>query len=358
MKIAPLVCAVLALAITTARADTVALRPDHPERYTVVKGDTLWDISARFLKDPWQWPSVWNNNEQIKNPHLIYPGDVLVLQYVNGKPQLTLLRNEKREPAPMPATETTETGPTLPVTRLEPEVRASSIAQAIPTLDPATIGPFVTDALIVGQDELDKAGYVAAGFDHHVALGNLSRFYARGLGKDPADRYRIFRPGKALRDPDSGKLLGYEAMYLGQAKLLTPGDPSRLEVVTATQEILPGDRLLVAPKTPFLPYYQPHPPAKVVHGRILTAVNGVSEFGTNTIVTINLGRDAGLDEGTVLRVMRHAGTAIDPVTHDAFTLPDEQSGLLMVFKVFDRASYGLVLSATRPMHLLDVVQTP
>lgn len=360
---------VLALSLLSAAAfaDTVQLHRDHPDRYTVVKGDTLWDIASRFLRDPWQWANVWNKNEQIRNPHLIYPGDVIILNMVDGEPSLTVIRNEKllppgadgqvRNVASMP-----QSGPpdyvSSSATKVQPQVRSESFESAIPTIKPSAIAPFLTQPLVVGKNELKRAGYVTIGLDNRVALGSFSQFYARGLGKEQKERYSIFRPGKALKNPDSGEVLGYEATFLGDARLLEPGDPAKLEVVTVKQEILPTDRLLVAPDSVPLPYYYPRPPQKNVNGRILSALNGVAEFGPGTVVSISLGQRDSMEEGHVLRIMRHAGTHRDPITQKRYKLPDEDSGLVLVFRTFEKVSFGIVMNANRPIHLYDTVKTP
>jgi nucleoid-associated protein YgaU len=358
-------------AATPLWADDVQLAPNHPERYTVVKGDTLWDISARFLKDPWRWASVWKINQQIKNPHLIYPGDIIVLTYVDGQPQLSVLREEK--PAPTVAGEAPAETPAgaesareaitpaphgMNVVKLTPKARVESLADAIPTISPGAIVPFLTQPLVVGKRELEKAGYVTTGLDDRVALGDGSEFYARGLGKNPVEFYQVFRQGPALRNPDTGELLAYEAMYLGDATLLKEGDPAKLVVTSVKQEIVPTDRLLAAPQRASLPYYYPHSPDKDVHGRILSAVNGLVEFGPNTIVAISLGEREGMQEGHVLRIMRHAGQHKDPVTNRFYKLPDEETGLLMIFRVYEKVSYALIMNAERPVHIHDAVKTP
>ncbi len=368
---------VLAMILATTApvwADVVQLAPNHPDRYIVVKGDTLWDISTRFLKDPWRWASVWKINQQIKNPHLIYPGDVIMLTYdAEGRPQLSVLRDEKAvpttgaapapapAPASVPAVEPTDTSPApagMSVVKLSPKARVESLSNAIPTIRPDAIVPFLTQPLVVGKRELEKAGYVTIGLDSRVALGDNSEFYARNLGANPVEYYQVFRPGKALHNPDTGELLAYEAMYLGDATLLKAGDPSKLVVTTVKQEIVPTDRLLAAPKRASLPYYYPRAPEKQVHGWILSAINGLAEFGPNTIVALSLGEREGMQEGHVLRIMRHAGKDKDPVTGKFYKLPDEETGLLMIFRVYEKVSYALIMNASQPVHLLDVVQTP
>lgn len=341
-----------------ARADSIALRADHPERYTVVRGDTLWDISSRFLRDPWRWAEVWNRNAQIKNPHLIYPGDVVVLTYVDGKPELGVLRETKVDPSGLTPVTVQESLSSGPVVKLVPTVRPEALEKPVPTLSPDIIGPFLSKPMVIDQAELKGSGYITGGLEGRVLLGSFSRIYVRGLGADPAPSYQIFRPGKALRDPDTREVLGYEVAYLGEARLLEGGDPSKLEIVSVKQEILPGDRLLRTPSDTALPYYQPRAPEKRVYGRILAAHNGVSEIGPNGVVALNLGRRDGLEEGHVLRIMRHEGRHRDPVTRKRYALPDEESGLLIVFRAFDKVSYALVVHATRSIRIHDAVQTP
>ncbi len=314
-------------------ADVVQLRPDRPERHVVVKGDTLWGIASRFLTDPWRWAGVWKINEQIRNPHLIYPGDVVVLRIVDGKPELT-------------------------VERLEPKVRVESLVQPIPTVPYTAIAPFLNQPLIVGRHELERAGYVTAGLDARTALGSNDEFYARGLGQNPPEHYQLFRPGRPLTDPDTGEILAYEAHYLGDARLLKSGDPSKLQVTRVRQEIGPTDRLLKAPREVSQPHYFPHAPKKPLFGRILSATLGLREFGPMSVVAINLGAREGMEEGHVMRIMRARTRARDPLTRGPYVVPEEESGLLMVFRVFERVSYALVMDATRPIHIYDAVRTP
>lgn len=348
----------IVLGATAAYADEVQLTPDHPERYTVVKGDTLWDIAARFLKSPWHWPRIWRINEKIRNPHLIYPGDVVVLRYVDGKPELTVLRREKMPGAPPPSAGAGAPSATLTSTRVSPRIHSEPLDSAIPTIPPNAIVPFLTQPLAVGADELERAGYVTIGLDDRIALGNRSEFYARGLKDNPAEYFQIFRPGRALKHPDSGELLAYEATYLGDAQLIQGGDPSKLVVTSVTQEILPTDRLLASSGRAALPYYFPRAPGTAVNGRVLSALNAVEEVGPFTIVALSVGQREGIEEGHVLRVMRHVGTHKDPVTRDRYRLPDEESALVLVFRTFEKVSYALVMNATRPVHVLDAVTVP
>jgi len=363
-------------------ADELKLRDGHPDRYVVVKGDTLWDISAKFLESPWNWPKIWNVNPEVKstkdgtrvfdNPHLIYPGDVLVFR--NGK----LVRETVAE-VPTGETSATYSGeePGVSVTReefgqrrkldtgyagrtvrLRPKVRKESLDEAIPTIPPEAIAPFLNTPLVVGRTELKQAGYITVGVDERLIIATGSEFYARGLSDPHATDYKIFRQGSALKNPETGRVLAYEAIYLGEAKVVRPGDPAKMEIVSVKKEILPKDRLLVATAKQALPYYQPRPPKKNVRGFILASDDAVSEIGPNTVVAISLGREDGVEEGNVLRIMRHIGKQRDPVTKSSYKVPDEQSGLLLVFRSHEEVSYGLVMQAQRSIHLFDTVVTP
>jgi len=369
----------LTMASAPTKADVLELQPDHPDRYVVVKGDTLWDIATKFLKSPWHWAKIWKINTQIANPHLIYPGDVILLRWVDGQPELTVLRKEQPEQAPpeepakvtvvegtddsitVGAEEPEATGPRKSIgnrEKLRPRVRSESIEAAIPTIRPEAIGPFLTRPLVVTNDLLEDAGYVAIGLDERRALANGSVFYARDLQNKKDEYYYIFRQGRELRAESTGKVYGYEAVYLGDAKLIRFGDVSKLVVSSVALEILPGDRLLPSEKAPPLPRYQPHAPAKKVRGEILLAKNAVGEFGPLTVVAVNLGTDQGMEKGHVLRIWRFGGKTRDPLNGSFFDLPDEESGILLIFKTFEDVSYGLVMRADGPLKVGDVVTTP
>ena len=378
----------LVLPASGLRAEELKIRDGHPDRYTVVKGDTLWDISAKFLDNPWLWPRIWNVNPQVEskhatakdgtraldNPHLIYPGDVLVFrdgklmretgvveappeEIVSGTttgadPGVSVRREEQGERRAMTS------GYVGRTVRLRPKVRKETLETAIPTIPPEAISPFLTKTLVVGRTELRDAGYVTVGREGRLIMGSGSEFYARGLADSKVEEYQVFRQGGPLRDPDNGKLLAYEATYLGEARLVKYGDPAKLVVTSIHREILPTDRLLVAPRKQSLPYFQPKPPKTDVHGWIIAADEAVSEIGPNVVVAISLGRKNGVDEGTVLRIMRHAGKARDPVTTRRYQLPEEQAGLLMVFRSHEDISYALVMQANQAIHLFDAVITP
>ncbi len=314
------------------------LRPDHPQRYTVQQGDTLWGIAARFLKDPWRWPEIWQRNAAIKNPHLIYPGDVLVMNMVAGSPELKVLRRK--------------------VVKLSPAIYTEPLEAAIPTIPPSAIQSFLSSPLVVEKGGLRDAGHVAIGSDGKIALGAYSILYARGLPESDAKFYRILRPGKRFVDPVNGEFLGQQAIHVGDARMLTPGETARMEVVRSHGEVSPGDQLIPAPDDIGLPYYTPSAPEHDVRGFIIDAPGGVAEVGPLSVVVISVGTRENVESGHVLRILRDAGLARDPVTRETFRIPQEESGLLMVFRAFEKVSYALVMKAVRPIHVLDVVETP
>lgn len=322
-------------------ADEIALNPDHPDRYVVVKGDTLWDISAMFLHDPWLWPEVWYVNPQIENPHLIYPGDVISLVYVDGKPRLQIRRGPQ-------------------TIKLSPTARATRIDEAIPTIPVDAIRQFLTQPLVVGEHELDNAPYVVDSPDEHIVTGAGDRVYVRGMDSPEYARYSLFEKGDAFTDPQTGEILGYEAQYLGEARLQRFGDISTMALTRTTREISKGDRLLPILDEEIHTTFLPHPPASPVDGQIISVVDGVSQIGQYQVVVINRGEREGMEVGHVLKIMQRGAKIRDTVSpkRDKITLPDEEAGVLMVFRTFDKVSFALVMKASRAIHVLDRVTTP
>ena len=329
----------LTMAVGVASADTLTLRPDHPTRYTVVKGDTLWDISARFLKDPWLWPKIWRVNPQIDNPNLIYPGDVIVLKYENGKPVLQVERGRQ-------------------TVKLSPHTRTSPIEEAIPTIPVDAISQFLMHPRVLSEKDIDSAGYVVADEDDRVITGASDTIYARSLPDKHATDYDIYRIGDAYRDPETNDLLGYEALRVATAKVVKSGDPTTLVIATSNRETLVGDRLLPAQPQGIEQYFQPHAPAKQVKGRIISVLDGVSRIGQYQTVVLNLGTDKGMAQGDVLAVYQKGETVHDTVEGGKVTLPDLRAGLVMVVKAFDHVSYALVMKAEKDMRIFDTVKNP
>ena len=377
-------------AIPAGAATTADLAVDAPDRYVVVRGDTLWAISKRFLSNPWKWPELWNmNREQIRNPHWIYPGDVLVLDRSAEQLRLKLVSAD--------------------TVKVSPQIRATERpAEAIPAIATADIEPFLSKPLILAQNQLPDAARIVRTQESRVALGAGDVAYATGVTKDKGLYWQIFRPGAPLIDPISNETLGYVAIYLGDAKVNRLGDVSTIDIVAAKQEIYAGDYLLPSPREITMDGYMPHAPSKQIDGRIIGLYNQLYETGPNAIITLNRGARDGLEAGNVLAIYRNlnaptftlresslwgrlgliysssnpktdyqneplgdrnspiygrigpAGAQFknDKTNLPNVTLPDERYGLLLVFRVFDRASYALVMNASRPVNVLDIVSNP
>jgi hypothetical protein len=336
-KLIGVICG-LVLSCTAIAADPVALNPSHPERYTVVKGDTLWDISAMFLRDPWLWPEIWYVNPQVENPHLIYPGDELVLTYLDGRPVLRVNRKDK----------------------LSPRIRATPLDQAIPTIPIDAIEPFLTRPYVVDQHELDSAPYIVHFLDDHIVGGGGISYYARSIMDDDYKQYAIVRPGKPYKDPDTNEILGYEAQYIGASELRRTGDPAKLFINSSEMEAIIGDRLIHTEEEEPLIDFQPKIPDEDIEGRIISVLNGVSQIGQYNVVVLNKGSDAGLEPGHVLEILQGGNEVRDVIKGRGatVTLPLEKAGLLMVFRTFEKVSFALVMDATKPLHVLDWVRPP
>jgi hypothetical protein len=335
---------------SSARADDVALAENAPDHYVVQKGDTLWAIAGKFLKQPWRWPEIWGmNKEQIKNPHRIYPGNMLVLERdAEGKPRLRLAA-----------------GPAggRPTVKLSPEIRASALDQeAISSIPPRDIEPFLTRPLVVEAGELETAPKIVAGSERRVALTVGNTFYATGIDPAQGDAWAIYRSGRELKSPGKSEVLGYEAIYLGEARLVKAGEASSMQIVTAREEIHVGDRL-VPTKKETLVIYAPHAPDNALDGNIIALTGSVAEAGNGTVVALDLGVSAGVEVGHVLAVYR-PGPKIDTKKNwfdfkaKPLSVPDERVGLAFVFRVFDKVAYALLLDANRPIFMGDAVRKP
>jgi hypothetical protein len=324
-------------------ADQIALRANHPERYVVVKGDTLWDISARFLESPWRWPEVWSFNPQIKNPHLIYPGDVVSLTYdEQGKPILRVERSQ-------------------PTVKLSPKVHATRMDNPISTIPKDVIGQFLGQPRVVSEREINNAAYIVSNQEQRLIAGQGDTIYVRGLVPGGDTSYNVFRIGDPYRNPGSNEILGYEAIHVADARVQAFGDPSTLKVIDSTRETLAGDRLLPVRDNQLDQTFIPHAPETKIDGQIIAVVDGVSRIGQYQTVVINRGEQDGLETGHVLAVFQTGNTVRDTIHGDKaenVTLPDIKAGLVMVVRAFDRVSYALVMEATRAMSVYDYVRNP
>ncbi|ORU90101.1 MAG: peptidoglycan-binding LysM-like protein [Cycloclasticus sp. symbiont of Poecilosclerida sp. M] len=320
-------------------AAEVELNPSHPESYIVVKGDTLWDISARFLKSPWRWPDIWQVNSQIENPHLIFLGDEIELSFVDGKPQLSLKRGHKK---------------------LSPEVRKSSLESAIPVVPVSAIVTFLNTPRVMTLEEYESAPYIVAFSDEHILGSAGFKAYVRSIEKDDQDGYNVIRQGEEYLDGGTGEKLGFESVFIAEGEILKTGDPATIKLSKSTREAVKGDRLLPAIEGIYVQQYFPRAPEREVDGHIIGVVDGVTQIGQYNIVVIDRGEEDGIKNGHVLRVDHRGELARDVVIGggEEVRLPDEEAGTIMVFRVFKRVSYGLVMEAKRVMHRLDRVKTP
>ncbi len=322
-------------------AEDIELKPDHPDTYVVVKGDTLWDISSTFLQDPWLWPEIWHVNTQIANPHLIFPGDILTLVYIDGKPQLQLTRGGDG--------------------KLSPRIREIPLEDAIPTIPLDAIQQFLSRPRVVDKDTLEKAPYIVAIEGKKVMAGSGNKVYVRRLPKDSFKGQVVFRKGDAYKDPDTQKILGYEAIYVADSTVVAHADPSTVLINTSEIECIAGDRLLPSEERVLATNYVPRPPKSMVEGKIISVYKGVGIIGQYNIVAINLGENDGMEEGTVLAIYRQGETVKDKFSgkwNEKIKLPDVRAGELMVFRTFKDMSFGLIMRAEQDMALLDTVKNP
>lgn len=347
------------------------LAPDAPDSYTVKSGDTLWHISGKFLKSPWRWPELWGMNmEEVRNPHLIYPGQILYLEKING---LARLRVGKP-------------GDGMETVRVSPRMRSSGLADSsIPTLPPHIIEPFLNEAIIVGAGELDMTPRIVGAPEERVLITRGDRAYARGRAGLPLveseprahDSYRIFRNATPLKHPVTEAILGYEARYLGAAELMRGETvqpvlaasgrtqpaviPASLRITRAKEEIRVGDRLLPEPARA-MGSYVPRAPSAPVDGRIVSVYgDAVALVGQSQVVVVSLGAADGIEPGHVLGIER-AGRRVDDRTEMSeralIQLPDERNGYAMVFRTFDRLSYALILDVEDVVSIGDRVVNP
>jgi len=322
-----------------ALADELELNPSHPDRYVVVKGDTLWDISTTFLKTPWRWPDIWQANEQIENPHLIYPGDIIDLIFIDGQPKLVLKRGDGK---------------------LSPSIRRTPLANAIPSIPMSAISAFLNKPRVMTQEEYDAAPYIVAFDDEHLLGSPGYKAYVRSFVDGIDDGYIIVRQGEEYIDAETGESLGFESIYIAESTVTLKGDPATVMLSKSTREVRKGDRLLPALEGPVVQNYFPHSPDSDIKAHIIGVVDGVSQVAQFDVVVIDRGEQDGVEVGHVLKIDRAGETIRDVIEGGGaeVTLPDEEAGVLMLFRVFERVSYGLIMHNTRVIHRLDVVRTP
>jgi len=343
MKIKPISVCLLLLSLLFSGwlSAAVELNDEVPETYTVKKGDTLWGISGMYLAKPWLWPELWEVNPQIDNPHLIYPGDELYLVWVDGEPRLRLRRGRD--------------------VKLTPNMRALPLDLAIPAIPLDEIGAFLLRHRILGADELGRSSYVVAGAQGHLLSAPGDRIFGRGLFPDGERAYGIFRPGDTYRDPITNEVLGYQAQDIGNAQLLSSNTDEvvELEISRVAEEVRITDRLLPNEEKILDATFHPRAPGKdVVDGFMVAVDGGVSQIGAWDIVVLNKGLRDGMEIGHVLAIYQSGQVVHDQLAGDSVALPDVRAGLLMVFEVFEKASYGIVLKTNRPLKVLDKIKNP
>jgi LysM domain len=343
----------------SALAEDLQLADKAPTTYTVQKGDTLWAISGRFLKDPWRWPDIWRmNRDEIKNPHLIYPGDVIRLDIVGGQPQLTLLRND--------------------ASRVTPTTRISPLdADAIPSIPPGDIEPYLTKSLVTGPDGLADAAQIVQGRNEgRMVRGMGDVVYVVGIERKAGDYWYIYRPSGPIMSFNGNDVLGYESRFIGTARVEKFGDMSTVRIETAEKEVLLGDRLVPAPRETIVNYI-PHAPTKAIDAQIVRVPFSDTETGRGGVVIIDKGSQDGLEPGNVLAVYRVVEPMPDPrpskqqstilrfldqttlFTPSVLVAPaDERTGLMFVFRTFDNVSFALLLNTTDSARPGDFARTP
>lgn len=332
-----------------AQEEATEIKDNAPDRYTVQQGDTLWDISSRFLKSPWRWPDVWGiNKDAIKNPHLIYPGDVVILDLTGATPRLRLEGVEDGGQSRWAGAD-----------KLSPRIRTQDLSAApIPTLAPRLIEPFLSRPLIVDPDTVMKAPRIVSAVDARVALSTGDNAYAEGLKRNDGRRWTVYRQGRRFQDPDTRELLGYEGIYLGDFEVTKFDEISTGVITKSLQEIGVEDRLAISiPKSanPFIP----RSPSGKVRGKVVAGTDSsVGEIPPLTAIVINRGGRDGIEVGHVLGLFRTEGMVRAGNSGRLIKLPEERYGVAMVFRVFPRLSYALILNTSRPVHIDDVVQNP
>jgi hypothetical protein len=319
-------------------SEPVPLADNAPNEYVVQVGDTLWDIAATFLRDPWFWPEIWHINQQIENPHLIYPGDVLGLVTIDGRQKVTNIRASTY--------------------RMSPQARVTPITEAVTSIPYESVAAFLKSGAVLEKRETNRLPYMLATRGDHLMASAGNEIYVRGLDDAQlGSRYNVVNIGGPLIDPDDNKLIGYQGKFVAEGVLRRTGDPQTVALTGSSREALGGDRLI--PEAVDIPLnFYPKAPSTNIDGRIISVVGGVTQIGQYMVVVLNRGERDGLAVGDVLTVWQAGRKVDDRFGGGRVRLPDEEAGTLMVFKVYDRIGYGLVMEATEAIHIHDVVRNP
>ncbi|QRM18232.1 LysM peptidoglycan-binding domain-containing protein [Dechloromonas sp. TW-R-39-2] len=327
-------------AVCASAAEPLTLVDNPPDRHIVVPGDTLWGISGKFLKQPWRWPDIWQMNKaEVKNPHRIYPGDIIMLDMSSGSPRLKI-------------------GKPLNL-KAQPKVYSEAVQQIIPSIPSNVIEPFISQPLIIEPGETESPIRIVATQEDRMFLGNGDVAFVTGIPDASVEKWNVFRTGKPLKDPDTGEVIAHEAYFLGNARLVQPGEPAVMRVTLAKQEIGRGDRLLPAP-LPDIIAYVPHRPENDVSAKIMSIYGGVSEAGAGSVVTLNRGKNDSLEVGHVLALFRkRVSVGLDDNGRRVRTpIPEERYALAFIFRVFDRVAYALVVESSKAVMIGDAAKNP
>ena len=347
------------------QSQTVVYEPESPQTYIVQEGDTLWDISTIFLRDPWFWPEIWFKNPQVENPHLIYPGDTLAIIYVGGERRVQLLSRGADGAVLARGADGSVPSPTaggLKVVKINPRLRTRSIDATIPSIPIESISHMLERPLIIDEETLNQSAYVLSSLDNHLINSVNDTLYVRKLDTTKGiGRYHIYRPHRSLFDPITNELLGYEALYVGESRLLLRGDPASVKVTNSEREILRDDRVMPMDNSSFERDFFPKPPSTDVSGEIVALVDSISMSGAFQTIAINLGNRDGVESGNILRIRRNGDVVPDKKEKDpnfTVTLPDEKIGMAMIIRSYEKMSYALIMEADMPISIKDYVESP
>jgi uncharacterized protein len=340
---------IMSLSCVLATHASELLKSDYPERYVVKKGDTLWGISSSFLNSPWLWPEIWHANPQIDNPHLIFPGDVVSLVYIDGKPRLSVSRTVRLTPGN--------------TDKLSPQIRESAVEDAITSIPLDEINSWLLRNRIVGVGTLEAAPYVLSGQEGRLILGAGDKLYGRGDFANNIPSYGLYRKGADYTDPETGELLGIQAIDIGSVNIeALEDDIGTFNVTRSTGDIRVGDRILSTEERVIEPNFFPSAPRDVIDGLIINVERGVNQVALLDVVAINRGENHKLVPGNVLAIFKRGIITVDKISTDGqnktVTLPEERAGTLMVFQTFEKMSLALVLKADRGIKVGDFVRMP
>ena len=340
----------LLVSLSGLAAAQVMLKEGHPGKYFVKNGDTLWDISARFLEEPWQWPEIWQINEEISNPHLIYPGDEIRLTYVNGEPRLSVKRGVEEKVLPNGTV------------KLTPKVREIANDEAIPAIPAGAISAYLKEGLVVSRQEIAEAPYVVGGRDRRVIFGEGDTVYARDAltqWEDLDQSYGIYRTGEQYVDPDTNEILGYEARQIGLGRVAGHEDDMvTLRVTKSNEDLRIDDRLFSTEDRRVRSVLYPSAPDTKIEAKVIRFFDRINSVARNDVVVINKGERDGLEVGNVLDVFGQGEVVRDRQRGDKVQLPRERTGSMVIFRVFDKVSYGLIMESQRPIYMNDVAESP